>query len=51
MAGLRLRRERDGSVSRERLRRLPRGARRQNLMAAIMEAVTAYATLGEIVRR
>jgi methylmalonyl-CoA mutase N-terminal domain/subunit len=50
VAGLhRVRRERDGSVVEAALRRLRDEARgRTNLMPAIMEAVTAYATLGEI---
>jgi methylmalonyl-CoA mutase, N-terminal domain len=50
VAGLhRVRRERDGSVVEAALRRLRDEARgRANLMPAIMEAVTAYATLGEI---
>jgi methylmalonyl-CoA mutase N-terminal domain/subunit len=50
VAGLhRVRRERDGRVVEAALRRLRDEARGQaNLMPAIMEAVTAYATLGEI---
>jgi methylmalonyl-CoA mutase N-terminal domain/subunit len=45
----RVRRERDGAVVDATLRRLRDEARgRTNLMPALMEAVTAYATLGEI---
>jgi methylmalonyl-CoA mutase N-terminal domain/subunit len=45
----RVRRERDGGTVETALRRLRDEARgRSNLMPALMEAVTAYATLGEI---
>jgi methylmalonyl-CoA mutase N-terminal domain/subunit len=47
----RVRRERDGAAADAALRRLGDEARgRTNLMPALMEAVTAYATLGEIAR-
>jgi len=44
-----LRRKRDGRVVRERLSGLERACRgTENIMPFILEAVTAYATLGEI---
>jgi methylmalonyl-CoA mutase N-terminal domain/subunit len=47
----RLRHDRDGAAVRDALRRLTDEARgRGNLMEPIMEAVTAYATLGEMCR-
>ena len=46
-----IRKERDGRAARAALRRVTDEARgTTNLMPAIMEAVTAYATLGEINR-